>query len=160
MNDIKLFKEDFDFYLRDYLNKKIDSIDNYTKDSSILNYVKYVKKIILSGGKRIRPYIAFLMYEALGGKEKERTIKFLVFIELFHAFCLVHDDIMDKAVFRHNVPTTHKYIEQKLGKENRLNDVNHIGNSQAILIGDLLFSWSQEILNLDIEFDQKIIVFI
>lgn len=157
MNDIKIFKEKFDPYLRDYLDKKIENIANYTKDSSILNYVKYIKKIILAGGKRIRPYIAFLMYEALGGKEKEKTLKLLVSLELFHSFCLVHDDIMDKANLRHNLSTIHNYILVTLSKQNRLNDLKHTGNSQAILIGDLLFSWSQEILNLNKDFNQKII---
>lgn len=155
MNEIRLFKEKFDSYLKDYLNKKIENIATFSKDPTILNYVKYIKKIILAGGKRIRPYIAFLMHEALGGKEVENVLKLLVSLELFHSFCLVHDDIMDKADLRHSVPTAHKYIKDKLSKEKRLNDLKHTGNSVSILLGDLLFSWSQEILNLNAEFDQK-----
>ena len=156
MNEIKLFKKQFDPYLKDCLDKKIENITNYTKDPSILNYVKYIKKIILAGGKRIRPYIAYLMYKALEGEEKEKTLKLLVFLELFHVFCLVHDDIMDKANLRHNVSTIHKYILDTLRKQKRINDLRHTGNSQAILAGDFLFSWSQEILNLNTEFNQKI----
>jgi len=156
MNELEIFKQKFDHYLKGYLNKKIGNIANYTKDPSILNYIKYIKKIILAGGKRIRPYIASLTYEALGGKERERTLKLLVFLELFHSFCLVHDDIMDKASLRHNVSTIHKYILDMLSQQKRLNDLKHTGNSVSILAGDLLFNWSQEILNLNTEFNQKI----
>lgn len=155
MNDLKLFKEKFDPYLIEYLNTKTRDISKYTKDAYILDYINYVKKITIVGGKRIRPYIAFLMYEALGGKEIENVLKLLVSLELFHSFCLVHDDIMDKADLRHGVPTAHKYIKDKLNKEKRLNDLKHTGNSQAILLGDLLFSWSQEIMNLNTEFNQS-----
>lgn len=156
MNDIELFKKKFDPYIRKCLDKKIGEVAKYTKDYLILDYVRYIKIIVLSGGKRIRPYIAYLMYEALGGKEERKAFQFLVSLELFHSFCLVHDDIMDKASLRHGTPTVHKYVVDALKKEKRLSDLKHAGNSQAILIGDLLFSWSQEILNLNKEFDQKI----
>lgn len=153
MNDLQKFKEKFDPYIQKRLEQKIKNISTYTKDSSVLSYLKYIETVVMSGGKRIRPYIAFLMYQVLAGKEIEKTLKFLVSLELSHSFCLVHDDIMDKADLRHKVPTVQKYITNKLYKEKRLNDLNHAGNSQAILIGDLLFSWSQEIINLNTEFD-------
>ncbi len=152
MNDLEAFKQEFDPYIQKHLEQKIKNISKYTKDSSILSYIHYIEIIVMSAGKRIRPYIAFLMYKALGGKEIEKTLKFLVSLELFHSFCLVHDDIMDKADLRHGVQTVHKYIKDKLKKERKLNGLNHTGNSQAVLIGDLLFSWSQEIINLNTEF--------
>lgn len=157
MNDIELFKKKFDPYIRKSLDKKIREVEKHTKDYLILDYIRYIKTIVLSGGKRIRPYIAHLMYEALGGKEKQKAFQFLVSLELFHSFCLVHDDIMDKASLRHGTKTVHKYIINNLQKEKTIHDISHTGNSQAILIGDLLFSWSQEILNINKEFNQEII---
>jgi len=156
MNQLQLFKKEFDPYIRQYIEQKIKNITKYTKDSFIISYLGYIKTIVLSAGKRIRPYVAYSMYLALGGKETEKVLKFLVSIELFHSFYLVHDDIMDKASLRHSVSTVHKHVADMLKKGERLNDLNHIGNSQAILIGDLLFSWSQEILNLNKDFNQKI----
>jgi F0F1-type ATP synthase alpha subunit len=47
-------------------------------------------------------------------------------------------------------------VTRELKKEKRNGDFVHIGNSQAILLGDGLFTWSQEILNLNTDFDQKI----
>jgi len=156
MNNIELFKKNFDPYLKEYLNKKIRNTSDYTGDPFIQDYIRYIKKLILAGGKRIRPYIAFLIYEILGGKEKTQTLKFLVSLELFHSFCLVHDDIMDKAGFRHGIKSINKYILGKLNQQKRLNDLVHIANSQSILSGDLLFNWSYEILNLNNDFSQKI----
>jgi len=157
MDNISKFKQKFDPYLKNYLEQKLNYFTNYTKDTAILDYLNYIKIIILSGGKRIRPYLAFLMYQALGGKEKEKALKLLVFLEIFHSFCLVHDDIMDKASLRHGVKTANAYITGKLKEDKRIGDLLHVGDSQAILFGDLLSSWGQEIVNLNTDFDSQIL---
>jgi len=157
LNDLQIFKEKFDPYLQNYLDKKIESITaNYTKDSSVLSYINYAKKFILAGGKRARPFLAYLMYQTLGGKETEKVLRLLVSLELFHAFGLMHDDIIDKGKLRHGIETSHTYITNKLKKEKRNGDLVHIGNSQAILLGDSFFTCSQEILNFNTDFNQKI----
>src|SRR3989344_4359629 len=131
MNGLKVFKNKFDPYIKEFLSKKIKDISIYTKDPSIHLYTKYIETIVMSGGKRIRPYIAFFMYQLLGGGETEKILKLLVSLELFHAFCLVHDDVIDKADLRHRVPTVNKFIQDNLKSKKRLNDLNHTGNSQA-----------------------------
>jgi len=157
MNDLKLFKQKFDVHLERYLEKQIENISKFTKDSSILKNIHYLRKVSLSGGKRIRPYLAYLMYQAFSGKENEEILEFLVFLEIFHTFCLIHDDIMDKSDLRHGVPTAHAYISNSLKQEGRIGDIGHTGSSQAILLGDLLFSWSQEIINSNKNFSREII---
>jgi geranylgeranyl diphosphate synthase, type I len=157
MEDLIAFKKRFDVLLEKYLDKKIQDISKFTKDTSIRNYLNYLKEISLSSGKRIRPYLAYLMYQTLSGKKNENTLQFLVFLEIFHTYCLVHDDIMDKSKLRHGTPTAHVYILNYLKKEKRLGDLNHVGNSQAILLGDLLLAWSQEIINSNKKFPQEII---
>lgn len=157
MGDLEVFKKKFDVYLEQYLDKKIKNISKFTKDLSVLSYINYLKKISLSGGKRIRPYLAYLMYQALCGKNEKKTLEFLVFLEVFHIFCLVHDDIMDKSALRHDIPTVHAYISGVLKKEKRIGDLSHVGDSQAILLGDILLTWSQEIINLDKNFSENLI---
>ncbi|MDO8621464.1 MAG: polyprenyl synthetase family protein [Candidatus Levybacteria bacterium] len=157
MNDLEVFKQKFDPYLQDYLDKKMKSIINYTKDSSIIDYINYAKKITLSGGKRIRPFIAFLTYQAFGGKETEKVLKLLIALEIFHIFALIHDDIMDKGNMRHGIYASHIYIGEKLKKERGNKNYEHFGNSQAILLGDLFFNWATEIINLNLDFDQSAI---
>lgn len=156
MNNLNVFKHEFDFYLKNYFDKKIQIIKNYTKDVSIIDYIKYTKKITLSGGKRIRPFVAYLAYQAFGGREKEKSLKFLISLEVFHIFALIHDDIMDKGNMRHGIYTSHIYIGEKLKKKENKN-YEHLGNSQAILLGDLLYNWAAEIINLNSDFDQSTI---
>ena len=157
MKDLEIFKKKFDPYLKDYLNKKILDIRKYTKNKSVIDYINYAKKITIIAGKRIRPYIAYLMYESLGGKNMKNALKLLVSLEIFHSFGLMHDDIIDRGSLRHGTLTTHIYITNKLKKEKRQGDLIYIGNSQAILLGDILFSWAMEGLNTNTDFNPKII---
>jgi len=55
-------------------------------------------------GKRIRPALAVLTCEALGGRRVE-VMPFAVAVELMHNFFLVHDDIEDGDEMRHGRPT-------------------------------------------------------
>lgn len=60
------------------------------------------------GGKRLRPILALMAYEAFSGKAlKEDIISPAVGIEMFHNFTLLHDDVMDKAPIRRGKPTVH-----------------------------------------------------
>lgn len=77
----------------------------------------------LAGGKRLRPSLAMITCEALGGDVK-KIFPIAIALELVHNFSLVHDDIMDKSTLRRNLPTVHiKYDEPT-----------------AIIAGDLLFA--------------------
>ncbi len=87
---------------------------------------------ILSGGKRLRPFILIKSGELFGGNLKT-SISAAAAVELVHNFSLVHDDIMDNDDKRHNVQTVHKYY----------------GTPLAILAGDILFSKAFQMLSVD-----------
>lgn len=150
INDLTLFKKEFDIHLKNFLDQKIKKIQSYTKDPYVINYINHANKIALLGGKRIRPFIAYLSYLAFGGEKKQKTIKLLISLEIFHLFALVHDDIMDKDQLRHGILTSHVYISNVL-KKRIDNNYEHFGISQAILVGDLLFNWACEIISLSPE---------
>ncbi|MCL5435348.1 MAG: polyprenyl synthetase family protein [Patescibacteria group bacterium] len=154
MCDLKEFKKTFDPILKQYLDKKIAAFSENVNDPFILDIIAYSQKLIESGGKRIRPYVSYLMYAALGGKEKEKALELFISLELFHNFALIHDDIMDKSSERHGVKTVHKYVKEKLQKEGRTGDLKHIGNSQAILLGDILLVWAYSVFD-EIYFDEN-----
>lgn len=85
---------------------------------------------VLVGGKRLRPLLAILCCEAVGGRvEDARTAA--VSIELVHAFSLVHDDLpaLDNDALRRGQPTVHV----------------RFGEAMAILAGDVLLSRAFEI---------------
>jgi geranylgeranyl diphosphate synthase type I len=62
-------------------------------------------------------------------------------LELFHAFCLIHDDVIDHGEIRHGVPTHQTYYLKLMQKEKREGDLVHIAASQAIMVGDLLYNY-------------------
>ncbi len=74
------------------------------KPSELYEPIKYVLKI---GGKRIRPLMT-LMACNLFTSDFKHAIKPALALEIFHNFTLLHDDIMDNAELRRNMPTVHK----------------------------------------------------
>jgi len=56
------------------------------------------------GGKRLRPLLCALAFEALGG-EPSRVLPAGAALELLHNFTLIHDDIEDQDPRRHHRPT-------------------------------------------------------
>ena len=55
--------------------------------------------------------------------------------ELIHIFALIHDDICDQWDTRHHQPTYHKKLASYYQNE-------HAGVAQAIIIGDLIYTWA------------------
>ena len=74
-------------------------------------------------GKRIRPVLALLACESLGGTV-EQAMPFAVASELLHNFLLTHDDIQDGDDFRHDRPSVWK----------------EYGVDHGINVGDYLFA--------------------
>ena len=80
---------------------------------------------VLSGGKRLRPLLAFAAAEAVGA-DPSRVLPVAAAAELVHAYSLVHDDLpaMDDDRERRGLPTVHVKF----------------GEATAILCGDALLA--------------------
>ncbi len=81
--------------------------------------IPYVKS-----GKRIRPFLIAVGADSLDEKVIDAGIAF----ELLHTYVLIHDDIMDGATMRRNVPAVHVAL-----RDEGLN-----GEAGAMLVGDFL----------------------
>ncbi|RLG54033.1 MAG: polyprenyl synthetase family protein [Thermoproteota archaeon] len=66
----------------------------------------------LKGGKRIRPMILLLVNEASGGGGNPRPAA--AAIELMHNLSLIHDDLIDKDVFRRGKPSFQKRFGEEM----------------------------------------------
>ncbi|MCJ7572009.1 MAG: polyprenyl synthetase family protein [Candidatus Thermoplasmatota archaeon] len=66
-----------------------------------------IRWIPLSGGKRLRPIIAMLSCEAVGGRS-ENTIPLGIALECLHNATLIHDDIIDGDKWRRGLQTTNE----------------------------------------------------
>jgi geranylgeranyl diphosphate synthase type II len=86
---------------------------------------------VFAGGKRIRPILALLSFEASGGVG-ESIFAPSCAMELVHTFSLVHDDLpcMDDDDLRRGKPTLHKLF----------------GEGVAVLAGDALSALAFELL--------------
>lgn len=146
MEAIRAFKSHFDPLLTDFLAKKQADAAQVLEDPLISSYVAQAAKIVTHGGKRARPYIAWQTYVTLGGGDSDEVRRLMIAIELFHTFCLIHDDIMDNGSARHDVATIHTYAEEAMVEAKRLGAKPHVALSQAVLVGDLVASWAWEVL--------------
>lgn len=63
-------------------------------------------EFITRGGKRVRPAMALLACEAVGG-EPRKALASGCAIEFFHAAALIHDDIMDASILRRDQKCAH-----------------------------------------------------
>ena len=68
-------------------------------------------------------------------------------LEIFHAAALVHDDIIDNSDTRRGAPSAHKLFESLHTREGWAGDPVSFGRASAILLGDLLLGWSDELLD-------------
>ncbi|MFZ2154045.1 MAG: polyprenyl synthetase family protein [Candidatus Moraniibacteriota bacterium] len=126
--------------------------NNVIADSRKNNFIttdalKQVKKITMSGGKRLRPALMYWGYCGVGGQDEKELLKTSISIELIHIFLLIHDDIIDNDPKRHGVETVHiKY--GKLGKAmaKRETDHQHFGNSMGIVVGDIVGALGNKVL--------------
>lgn len=142
--DIKSFKQVFDKELRKYISGKIKQAQKIASSPRMQQIIAYIDDFTFSGGKRVRPYLVYLAYKACGGTSKgdSDVMRFAQAHEIMHTFALIHDDFMDKGETRHGVPTYHKFVAGLLSSSNK----EHIGISQAILMGDLMFAWIYDVL--------------
>ena len=91
-----------------------------------------------SGGKRIRPALAYVSALATGRTvDDERASRVGACLELIHMATLIHDDVIDQAATRRNQPTA----------------ASLHGNTAAILGGDVLLAKSMRILAQDGDLD-------
>ena len=82
---------------------------------------------LLGGGKRLRPFLLFLVCRMFGGDEKT-AFSFGCGIEMIHTYSLIHDDLpcMDNDDLRRGKPTSHRAF----------------GECNALLAGDALLTES------------------
>lgn len=147
MQDLKAYKKQFDRELAAFFVRRLKTYQKLAAGTAIPMYIEHARTIALSGGKRVRPYIAQLSYETFGGTDGGAIREIGLGLELLHLFALAHDDVIDRGVLRHGVPTAQERVHAALRQDKRSGDLMHIAEGQAVLVGDLLFMWAQELVS-------------
>ena len=115
-------------------------------------------KRFLSGGKRFRALFCYWGWEAVsgrgfdpfeaeGGRDRFPVVSAASALELFHAAALVHDDIIDNSDTRRGAPSAHRLFETLHAESGWAGGSSDFGRASAILLGDLLLGWSDELLD-------------
>lgn len=112
--------------INNFLSQKLATLA--VNDEKLLEAMRYS---LLIGGKRMRPYLAYITGEALGAREDDID-GIASALECIHAYSLVHDDLpaMDDDDLRRGQPTCHKAFDE----------------ATAILAGDSLQTLAFDIL--------------
>jgi len=110
-------------------------LENLDSDVEMVN--KVASYVFESGGKRLRP--VFLILSALMcGYKGERSINISGVVEYIHTATLLHDDVIDGALYRRGKKSAN----------------NIFGNDITVLCGDFLYS--RAFMNLVKDGDSKI----
>lgn len=102
----------------------------------------------LSGGKRLRGGFCWWAYQGVAdaGEDAAALLRACAALELLHASALVHDDLMDASDTRRGQPAAHRAFERLHRAHDWRGGAAEYGAAAAILLGDLLLSWSDELL--------------
>lgn len=106
----------------------------------------------LTGGKRLRARFCTAGWRAVREAEGAdltsagAIIGVAAALEIFHAAALVHDDIVDNSDTRRGRPSAHRALEAEHRERGWTGDAAAFGRSGALLLGDLLVAWSDDLL--------------
>ncbi len=116
-------------------------------DPDLAQPIDEIRRLVLSGGKRLRPAFCHWGYVgAGGGTDDQIDIDAGAAFELMHAFALFHDDVMDDAATRRGQPTTHAVASEDHAAQGWVGESRRFGEGVAILVGDLAFVYADQLL--------------
>ena len=134
-NLIKIIDNNLFSFLK---NKKKESI---MLDPALEVFGDILITYLKGGGKHIRSLLFLKAYASKDNIKKNSNIENVAGIfELFQAFALIHDDIIDKETFRRGNKTIHEQY----------------GIPTAILVGNIALMYSDEILQYFLKMNQTI----
>ncbi|WP_420452534.1 polyprenyl synthetase family protein [Ilumatobacter sp.] len=116
-------------------------------DADLAHPIDEIRRLVLSGGKRLRPAFCHWGFVGAGGGDDEAVeLDAGAAFELMHAFALFHDDVMDDADSRRRQPTTHVVAAREHAEHGWAGESRRFGEGVAILVGDLAFVYADQLL--------------
>jgi geranylgeranyl diphosphate synthase type I len=141
------FRDDIESTLQAFVHTQAEWLDGLGPDAQRL--VEHARTSI-RGGKRFRAAFCWWGHHAVAEPadpvDTVALLRACASLELLHASALVHDDYMDASDVRRGRPATHRAFERIHREQGWAANPEQYGASAAILLGDLLLSWSDELL--------------
>ena len=143
--------------LDDFLSEQGAALAQVSPD---LEVIDRSARELLAGGKRFRALFCYWGWRSVAAladdsfsDEIDRIesvapapiVSVASALEIFHAAALVHDDIMDNSDLRRGRPSLHRSFEALHREQGWTGSGRQFGDAAALLIGDLLLAWSDEL---------------
>jgi geranylgeranyl diphosphate synthase, type I len=138
--------ERIDAELTAFLAERTAQLAEISPDLGVLSQA--FPAAVLNGGKRLRPTFAYWGWRCVQPADapgEAELIRAAAGLELLHACALVHDDVMDSSDTRRGQPAAHVRFGEVHREQAWLGNGQGFGTAGAILLGDLLLSWSEEL---------------
>ena len=135
-------------------------LDRLTASSPVMAAPATALQDFLADGKRLRPALLLLGYQAAGGTDLAAVEGPALALELLHTCALLHDDVIDRAPTRRGRPTVHTRFAAQHREAGWSGDADGYGEAVAILLGDLAFVYADELfLGADVPHDRLLDAF-
>lgn len=136
------FQAEFNHQFKKFFNQMRQDILKIAPACKIL--IDTLEEFAFRPSKRLRPAFLYFGYIAAGGNNYKAALQASLSVELLQTFALIHDDLIDKAEIRRGKPTIDLIFEKAAPKN--ISDKKHFGKSAAILLGDLSFTYADQLL--------------
>ena len=150
MNEFKLLFEPF---FEGVLNTLVSQAKKKGEPDSFVIITDQIKRLcMLSGAKRLRPFLVYLGYSLykdislVTSSELDSILQTGSGLEIFHTSALVYDDIIDQSDLRRGEPTIEAFYKEKYKTEKKKNYV-HTAISATILAGIMSHSLADKQIN-------------
>lgn len=143
----QLAKTQVDSFLQNYFDTQV--AQSHSIHPLYGDLWRTIQTLALSGGKRLRPYMLLLTYQAFNKSTGTiaNVLPAAAAQELLHIGMLIHDDIIDRDDIRYGIKNVSgQYMDAYQPFVKHDVERQHYANSAAILAGDLLISQAHLLL--------------
>lgn len=112
LSGLDQLQSEFKILFDGWLNQSLAEAKKRIHSEILLQSQQYS---LLTGGKRFRPFLAFLVFRIFS-EDSIRIKNFCLALEMIHTYSLIHDDLpcMDNDDFRRGKPTNHKVFSEDI----------------------------------------------
>ena len=132
--------------LADFLDRQLAYLHSMSPDLAALGGAARVA--VMDGGKRLRPTFAYWGWRSVrpaGADGEPALLRAAASLELLQACALVHDDLIDDSGTRRGQSAAHVRFAELAAAEGWPSAPDSFGRAGAVLLGDLLLSWSEQL---------------
>ncbi|MBT2422741.1 polyprenyl synthetase family protein [Streptomyces sp. ISL-22] len=141
--DLDAIRDRVDTVLADFLRRPPSTVPSQRGHGDEL--AQALRDFVLAPGKRIRSLLCVLGWQAAGGGDGEQALwQTAASLEVFHAFALIHDDIIDSSQTRRGRPSVHRAFA---ARHRARPDADAFGVHAAVLLGDLALTCSDTLMH-------------